>query len=405
MSNLPKSRFLDRQTPPSIFTMIALVAVASIPLNIFLPSLPAMAAYFETPYSVMQLAVTGFLILTGLLQLVIGPLSDRYGRRSVLLVALLIFAAATAGSALATSFNEFMLYRLIQAVVVAGTAISRASVRDMVSREKAASLIGYITMGMALAPMLTPPLGGYLGANFGWQANFYVLTAAGVFVFVVTYFDYGETNLKRSASFTEQFKAYPQLLTSRRFWGYALTTAFAAACYFAYLGGAPYVGAVVYQLSPEQIGLYLMFTPLGYIIGNFISGRFSAVIGLERMLIFGTLIVLVPMITCLVVIASGVTHPLGFYAFTFAIGLGNGMVLPNANAGMLDVMPSLAGSASGLGGAVLMLGGSAFSVAAGFFLTETSGAYPLLLCIIVSSFCSLILVIYTLRVEQAVRGD
>ena len=405
MSNLPKSRFLDRQTPPSIFTMIALVAVASIPLNIFLPSLPAMAAYFETPYSVMQLAVTGFLILTGLLQLVIGPLSDRYGRRSVLLVALLIFAAATAGSALATSFNEFMLYRLIQAVVVAGTAISRASVRDMVSREKAASLIGYITMGMALAPMLTPPLGGYLGANFGWQANFYVLTAAGVFVFVVTYFDYGETNLKRSASFTEQFKAYPQLLTSRRFWGYALTTAFAAACYFAYLGGAPYVGAVVYQLSPEQIGLYLMFTPLGYIIGNFISGRFSAVIGLERMLIFGTLIVLVPMITCLVVIASGVTHPLGFYAFTFAIGLGNGMVLPNANAGMLDVMPSLAGSASGLGGAVLMLGGSAFSVAAGFFLTETSGAYPLLLCIIVSSFCSLILVIYTLRVEQAVRKD
>ena len=145
MSNLPKSRFLDRQTPPSIFTMIALVAVASIPLNIFLPSLPAMAAYFETPYSVMQLAVTGFLILTGLLQLVIGPLSDRYGRRSVLLVALLIFTAATAGSALATSFNEFMVYRLIQAVVVAGTAISRASVRDMVSREKAASLIGYIT--------------------------------------------------------------------------------------------------------------------------------------------------------------------------------------------------------------------------------------------------------------------
>lgn len=404
MSTLPESRFLDRKTPPSIGTMVALVAAASIPLNIFLPSLPAMAEYFETPYSVMQFAVTGFLVLTGLLQIVIGPLSDRYGRRPILLASLLIFIIASFGAASSTTFNEFMLYRLIQSIVVAGTAISRASVRDMVGRDKAASVIGYITMGMALAPMLTPPLGGYLGAEFGWQANFYVLTATGTFVFLLGYFDYGETNLARSANFSEQFKAYPALVTSRRFWGYALTTAFSAACYFAYLGGAPYVGAMVYNLGPEQIGLYLMFTPLGYIVGNFISGRFSKVLGLEKMLIIGCLVVLIPMLICLVVITSGVTHPLGFYLFTLAIGLGNGMVLPNATAGLLDVNPSLAGSASGLGGAVLTLGGAAFSATAGFLLTETSGALPLVLCIILASFCALLLAIYTIRVERQVRG-
>lgn len=404
MNTLPESRFLDQKTPPSIFTMVSLAAAASIPLNIFLATLPAMAEYFETPYSVMQFAVTGFLILTGMLQLFIGPLSDRFGRRPVMLVSLLIFIIASTGAALSTSFNEFMFYRLIQAVCVAGTAISRASVRDMVGRDKAASLIGYITMGMALAPMLTPALGGYLGATFGWQANFHVLTAAGIFVFVLSYFDYGETNLKRSANFTEQFKAYPQLVTSRRFWGYALTTAFSAACYFAYLGGAPFVGAVVYKLGPEQIGVYLMFTPLGYILGNFISGRFSSVLGVEKMLIIGCLLVLLPMLMCLVVITAGVTHPMGFFVFTLAIGLGNGMVLPNATAGMLDVNPSLAGSASGLGGAVLTFGGAAFSAAAAFLLTETSGALPLVLCIVLASACALLLALYTIRVERMVRG-
>jgi len=405
MSTLPKSRFLHQNTPPSIGTMVALVAVASIPLNIFLPSLPAMAKYFETPYSVMQFAVTGFLVLTGLLQLVIGPLSDRFGRRPVLLVALLIFILASAGASIATSFNEFMFYRLIQSVVVAGTAISRASVRDMVGRDKAASMIGYITMGMALAPMLTPPLGGYLGATFGWQSNFYVLTGCGILVFALTFFDYGETNLKRTANFTQQFKAYPALLTSRRFWGYSLTTAFSAACYFAYLGGAPYVGSVVYHLGPEQIGLYLMFTPMGYIMGNFISGRYSRVLGLEKMLIIGCSLVLVPMLTCLAVILSGVSHPLGFYLFTFSIGLGNGMVLPNATAGLLDVNPSLAGSASGLGGAILTFGGAAFSAIAGFLLTETSGALPLVLCIVVASACALSVALFTVRVERQVRAE
>lgn len=405
MRTLPDSRFLQQSTPPSIITMVALVAIASIPLNIFLPSLPAMAEYFDTAYSVMQFAVTGFLVFTGLLQLVIGPLSDRFGRRPVLLVCLLVFICASIGTATSTHFSEFMIYRLIQSTVVAGTAISRASVRDMVARDKAASLIGYITMGMALAPMLTPPLGGYLGATFGWQSNFYVLSGLGALVFALSFFDYGETNLERSTNFTQQFKAYPALITSRRFWGYALTTAFSAACYFAYLGGAPYVGAVVYHLGPEQIGFYLMFTPMGYILGNFISGRYSSVLGLEKMLVIGCSLLLVPMLMCLLVILSGITHPLGFYLFTFAIGLGNGMVLPNATSGLLDVNPSLAGSASGLGGAVLTLGGAAFSAMAGFLLTETSGALPLVLCIITASTCALLLSCYTIHVERQVRSD
>ncbi|RVU86437.1 Bcr/CflA family efflux MFS transporter [Leucothrix sargassi] len=404
MSQLPKSQFLNNQTPPKVGTMVALVAITSIPLNIFLPSLPMMAKFFETPYSVMQFAVTGFLLLTGLCQLFIGPLSDRFGRRPVLLTALAIFIFASEGASSAESFDEFMCYRLLQAVVVAGTALSRASVRDMVGRDKAASLIGYITMGMALAPMLTPLLGGYLGAHFGWQANFHVLSAAGLFVFVLAFFDYGETNLSRSDNFTQQFKAYPALLTSRRFWGYASTMAFSASCFFAYLGGAPFVGSVVYHLPPDKIGWFLMFTPMGYILGNFISGRFSNVLGIEKMLLVGTLITLLSMTTCLIVILSGASSPLGFYVFTMGIGFGNGMVLPNATAGLLDVNPALAGSASGLSGAIMTLGGALLSGLAGFLLTETSGPLPLVICIVLSSLCALTMATITAKLERRVNA-
>ena len=403
MNQLPESRFLQRDTPPALVTLVALAAIATVPLNIFLPSLPSMSEFFDMPYSVMQLAVTGFLVFTGLLQLVLGPLSDRFGRRPVLLVSLFIFIFASLGAALSDDFNEFMTYRLIQSVVVAGTAISRASVRDMVAREKAASMIGYITMGMTLAPMLTPPLGGFIGANFGWQYNFHLLTLFGLLVFALAFFDFGETNIQRSKNLTAQFRAYPQLVTSRRFWGYVLTAAFAAASFFAYLGGAPFVGSAVYKLGPEEIGLYLMFTPLGYLIGNGISGRFSSVLGLERMLILGCMIVLMMMSACLAVVSAGITHPLGFFAFTISIGLGNGIVLPNATAGMLDIKPELAGSAAGLGGAVLTLGGAAFSATAGFLLMESATALPLVLCIVFASSISLLLAFYTVSVEREIR--
>ncbi len=405
MTSLPPVRYLDSTTPPHITTLVLMTAVGSVCTNLFLPSLPAMAEDFGTTYAVIQFAITGYLALTGFVQLAMGPISDRIGRRPVMVGAMVLFVLASIGAANAPSLGWFFLFRALQTVSVAGFVVSRAAIRDMVAREKAASMIGYVTMGMALAPMIAPTVGGALGDAHGWRSNFWALAIIGAVCLVVVWLDQGETNTHRMGSFREQARAYPDLLRSRRFRGYALSMMFAAGTFFAYLGGAPFVGAEVYGLSATEVGMYLAITPLGYATGNGISGRFAERVGIFRMMTFGALTTLVLMAMALVAVAAGVTHPLGFFAFTFGIGLGNGIVLPSANAGMLDLRPDLAGSAAGLNGAMTTFGGAALSALAASTLSETSGAYPLILCILGSSALCLVCVRYTIGVEKDMRAQ
>jgi DHA1 family bicyclomycin/chloramphenicol resistance-like MFS transporter len=384
---------------------VLISAAGAIPINIFLPSLPAMANFFNVSYAKMQLSITVYLALTGAAQLIIGPISDRYGRRIVMLWTLTIFIFSAVGAALSTTFTSFMFFRCIQATSVAGYLISRTVVRDTSSRETAASLIGYVTMGMALAPMLAPAVGGWLGDHWGWQSNFHALALIGIITFVIVYFDLGETNKHKSDSFTAQFKAYPELLKSRRFWGYTLTLVFASGTFYAYLGGAPFVGESIFGLKPSEIGIYLAITPFGYMAGNGISGRYAHKIGMSRLLSFGPLIVIVAMFIAALLANAGATHPLSFFAFTFAIGLTNGLVLPSANAGLLDARPDLAGSASGLSGALMTSGGAILASLCGMFLTQESGVYPLIICIVLSAILCLLSAIFTIRLESKIRQD
>ena len=396
----PKPRYFDRTTPPHITTLVLIASLGSITLSIFLASLPEMARYFDVPYALMQLAITGYLALTAFAHLLLGPISDRFGRRPVMLVSIILFIIATLGAVYSTSFEAFMLFRVLQSVMVSGLILSRTIVRDLVAREHAASMIGYVTMGMALVPMLAPPLGGFLAELFGWQSNFHFLNLFALIVFIVCWFDQGETNRNKMASFAEQIKAYPDLLKSRRFWGYALTAAFSAGTFFAYLGGAPFVGSEIYGLSSAQIGAYLMLTPAGYLVGNGISGKYTNRLGIYKMITIGIIITLVGMLGALVSVLVGWDHPMAFFLFTISIGLGNGMTLPSANAGLLDVKPELAGSASGLGGALMTLGGAAFSALSGAMLTASSGPLPLVLCIILASVLALIAALYAIRIEK-----
>ncbi len=396
---LPSPRYLDRTTPPHITTLVLIASLGSVSLSIFLASLPEMARYFNVPYALMQLAITGYLALTTIAHLLLGPISDRYGRRPVMLTSIILFIAATIGAVASESYEAFMVFRVLQSVIISGLILSRTIVRDLVERDKAASMIGYVTMGMALAPMMAPPFGGFLAEHFGWQSNFHFLTIFALIVFVVCWLDQGETNQHKTSSFAEQIKAYPDLLKSRRFWGYALTAAFSAGTFFAYLGGAPFVGSEIYGLSSAQIGAYLMLTPVGYMLGNGISGKFTTRLGIYKMITIGIIITLMGMFGSLLCILAGWGHPLAFFLFTISIGLGNGMTLPSANAGLLDVRPQLAGSASGLGGALMTLGGAIFSALSGAALTATSGPLPLVLCIILASFLALICAIITIRIE------
>jgi MFS transporter, DHA1 family, multidrug resistance protein len=391
------SKFLDRTTPPHIATLILLAGLSALTMNIFLPSLPGMAAWFDAPYSLMQLSVALYLALSAVLQVVIGPISDRYGRRKVLLWSLILFLIATVGTLLAPNATVFLIFRMAQAVIAAGMVLSRAVVRDMVPDAQAASMIGYVTMGMSIVPMIGPVIGGVLEEMIGWQANFGLLLVLGLVTLWLTWADLGETATLRPVTLGDQVRQYPQLLRSQRFWGYALCAAFASGSFFAYLGGAPYVGTEVFKLSASGVGALFALTAVGYAAGNFVAGRFSVRVGMNRMVFIGALVTLVGLGTLAVLTLAGLHSAIVFFGFTTFVGFGNGMTLPNANAGMLSIKPELAGTASGLGGAIMIGGGAGLAALAGVLLGPGSDETPLVLLMLASAIGSLLSILWVLR--------
>lgn len=401
---LPERVWFDRLSPPHVVTLVLMAGLGPLAMNILLPSLPDMATFFGTDYAVVQLAVSGYLAMTGALQLIIGPLSDRFGRRPVVIGGICVFLLASLGCALATNIWVFLAFRLIQAAVAGGMVVSRAVVRDMVEPAKAASMIAYITMGMAVMPMIGPMVGGFLGAHLGWQASFWFTFAMGLLVLFVVWFDQGETNTKRSSSLTAQFRTYPELVTSRRFWGYTLVAAFASGSFFAFLGGGPWVAQEILGIPQDRVGLYFALIALGYMFGNFVSGRISERMGINRMMLIGSLIPAVGTSLGIALFAAGLVHPMALFGPMALVGFGNGLSLPSANAGIVSVRPQLAGSASGLGGAVMIGGGAALSAITGAFLSPQTGAYPLLGMMTLSSALGILAAVYVIYRSRRV-GD
>ncbi|TDK41056.1 multidrug effflux MFS transporter [Antarcticimicrobium luteum] len=384
------------RTPPHIGTLILLSGLSALGMNIFLPSLPGMTEYFQTDYRLMQLSVALYLGVNAVVQLVIGPVADSMGRRPVILWGLALFLIATLGCIFAPTVEVFLLFRMCQAVVVVGMVLGRAAVRDIYPQDTAASMIGYVTMGMAIVPMMGPIAGGFLDQFFGWTANFWLLLLVGALTLALTYADFGETAQKSGKGLIAQFREYPELLRSPRFWGYTMAAAFSAGCFFAYLGGAPFVGTEVYGLDPGVLGIYFGAPALGYLIGNFLSGRFSVRVGINRMVLWGCLVCAGGVSVSLIVMAAGAGSVETFFGFMTFVGLGNGMALPNATAGSLSVRPHLAATASGLSGATMLGGGAGLSALAGALLTPASGAWPLLVIMLVVSalgIASILLVI------------
>ncbi|WP_331497644.1 multidrug effflux MFS transporter [Paracoccus sp. (in: a-proteobacteria)] len=376
--------------------------VSALSMNVFLPSLPGMARDFDVDYGVMQLSVSAYIGASAVLQLLGGPISDRYGRRPVVIWGLIGFLLATIGTLLATTATVFLIFRLLQSVITVCMLVPRAVIRDLYDGDRAASMLGYVTMGMAVVPMMAPVFGGVLDELFGWQANFAVMGLLGIAVLVVTWRDMGETVRGGGLPMRQQMQNYPALARSQRFWGYCLAATLSSGAFFAYLGGAPFVGDQVFGLTPAQVGYWFAAPSIGYVLGNFLSGRYSARLGLNRMILIGAALCFVALMLALLADLVGLLRPLVFFGAIAFMGLGNGMVLPNANAGMMSVRPELAGTASGLGGALAVAGGAALSALAGALLQPGSGAGPLLVIMCGSALGSLVAVFWVLMRERRI---
>ena len=403
MAKFPKPVFLNRETQPSMLMLVLLASISALAMNSFLPSLPNMAEHFGSSTALMGLSVGVYLGTSAIFQILVGPLSDRIGRRTVSLWALIIFSVVSISCVYAPNTFVFMFLRALQAIAACTFVVARAIVRDTTETQASGSKIAYISMGTAICPMFGPALGGLLDGWFGWEANFWFIGGLGIFILLIAYFDLGETVPENTQGFRQQFSEYPELLLSRRFWGYCLASAFGAGAFFAYLGGGPFVGSIVYNLSPEMLGLYFGAPAIGYFFGNFLSGRFTILFGIDAMILWGLWIIFSGLSLSMVCSYVGYGTVETFFGFMIFVGLGNGLTIPNATAGMLSVRPHLAGTASGLGGAMMIAIGAALSTLAGAFLIPGSNEMPLLMLMWFSSLSGVAVIIYVRKRNKRLK--
>ncbi|WP_412562648.1 multidrug effflux MFS transporter [Thalassobius sp. MITS945101] len=364
---------------PSLLTLILLTSVAVMSLNIFLPSLGGIAVEFGVSYTLVALSISAFLLVSAALQLIMGPLSDRYGRRPVVLIGLVIFVFASLGCALSQDVWSFLAFRMAQGGIVSGMVLGRAIVRDVYAPQDAAKRIAQIGAAMALAPLLAPLVGGILDSLFGWRSVFYLLAVSGAAVFLLCWSDLGETNTTRQASFAAQFRAYPEVLRSAPFWAYSGVLVFSLGGFYAYLAGAPLVGADIFGLGPVTLGMMMGATAVGFLIGNLVTTRQGARLGSMRLILWGRWLSMSGCLVAALVLALGLVHPAVMFAGAVTLGLGNGLTLPGANVGVMSVAPHLAGSASGLSGALGVVIGAVLTPLVSTLVAGPMGAELLML--------------------------
>jgi Bcr/CflA subfamily drug resistance transporter len=381
-------------SPPRLSTLILLCALSVLPLSIFLPSLPNIATDFHADYALVGLSLAGYATVAAALELIMGPLSDRFGRRPIVLASLTVFVAGSLGCALATNIWTFLAFRLLQAPITSCYPVSMAAIRDTTGKEGAASRIGYAAMAAAFAPMLGPTVGGVIDETSGWRAIFWGLALAGIALFAVCWFGLGETNRNPSNTISQQLRAYPALFRERRFWAYALCMAFSTGTFYAFLAGAPLAAKAAFEVPPAMLGLYMGTITAGFMLGSFLSGRYANRYPLTTTMTTGRIVACAGPMIGLALFLVGARHAIALFGPCMLVGVGNGLSNPCAHAGAVSVRPDLAGSASGLAGAMTIAGGSALSSMTGAVLTQSNAAYAPLCLMLLSSVIALLAASY-----------
>jgi DHA1 family bicyclomycin/chloramphenicol resistance-like MFS transporter len=370
---LPERRW---STSALMALLAAITALAPFSLQIFLPALPAIQASFAVAPGIVQLALSLSILANAVANLAYGPISDRFGRRPVLLVGLAAFVAGSLGCALASSIELLIVARIVQSIGgAAGMVLARAIVRDLYDRERSASIIAYLTMAMVVAPMLAPTIGAVLIDVASWRAIFYLVTGIGAVLAWPIVVTLAETRPPEARRLGGPFAGAAALLRSGLFWSYVLQSTFGICVFFAFIAGAPYFMIDVLGRSATEYGLWFILVSAAFMAGNLVAGRFSGRIGLDRMVLTGSLLAVAGAGLALLLLLGGAWTPLALFGPMMAVGLGNGFSVPNAQAGAVSVNALLAGTASGIAGFSQMFVAALVSQAVGMLQNGTP--YPM----------------------------
>ena len=385
-----------RRTPWRLLALlIAMAGVGSLSLNILVPAIPGLATKFAADPATVQLAVSLYLMGLATAQLVFGPLSDRFGRRPVVLAGLALATIASTAAIFAASIASLVSARIAQSLGAStGQTIGRAIIRDLYDREHAASMIGLVTSVVVLMPMVAPLIGGILDTLFGWEAIFVFAALVSFTVFAWAALALPETRKLSPSSSQRHFRAdLAALAASPRFFGYALCAGFGSAPFFSFLGAAPHVVVTLLGRTSAEYGLWFFIPSIGFMAGNFAVSRLTARFGIDALIWWGIALTIIGcVLNVLVYIALPGWEMATIFLPQIVIGFGNGLLLPTSIAGAVSIRPQVAGTASGTTGFIQMAIGAAAAQLGGHVIAHASDAMPMLLLMLMFGIATAIAV-------------
>ncbi len=369
-----------------LLLLVAMTGVAPISLYMLVPALPQLATSFGRDISIAQMTVSLYMVGIACSQIIMGPLSDRFGRRPVLLAGLALMVIASAACIFAETLPQLIAARFLQALGGAtGMVVSCAIIRDLYSRERISSMISLVIAVMMIAQMLSPLTGGLLETAFGWRSIFYVITAASLMISVAIAAMLPETRRVRAggSGFRGDVRG---LITSRTFIGYMLCQVLASQIIFTFAGGGPYIVVMQMGRSSAEYGAWFATTAFAYLIGNLFCVRFAPHHQLDRLIWFGLILQFAGSLLNLVWGIAGLNQaPSWLFGTQMLVMFANAFVMSNTAAGAISVRPEAAGTASGAMGFLQMGIGALVSQFGAFLGGHFATPVPLNIAIVVLS--------------------
>jgi DHA1 family bicyclomycin/chloramphenicol resistance-like MFS transporter len=376
----------DGRTPLRLLVLLTVMTgMSSMSLTLLVPAMPGLVSVFATDPNAVQLTVTLYLVGLAVSQLLLGPLSDKFGRRPVVLAGLALATVASCAAIFVSTIGGLIVARVAQSFGAStGQVIGRAIIRDLYERDRAASMIGLITSVMVLVPMFSPLVGGVLDTAFGYVAIFVFAAAASFAVLAWALAILPETRKFNAPGEPSHFLTdLRALVASTRFFGYVLVAALGSGPFFTLLGAGPYVVVNIHGRTSAEYGLWFVVAAFGFMVGNFMVSRLTVRLGIHVMIVWGIVATIVGAVLCplLYLLIPG-WEMWTIFVPQAIVGLGNGLLLPTAIAGAVSTRPQIAGTASGITGFTQMAIAAIAAQVAGYAIAGASNAMPMLWIIV-----------------------
>jgi len=362
MTSTPANQGPRAHGPWLIANVLAQIAFGLLAMTLCLPSMQEWGTLFNTRQADVQLTFSGYVVAYGALQLVYGPLSDRHGRKPILMLGLVVAGLASVMAALATDIATLTAARVLQgAGSAASMVVSRSMVQDLFTGAQRTRVMAYIGMALGMCPPLATLIGGQIHVRYGWQTNFVLLAVLAAVLLVAAWLGLPRVAKPAPAPghwLRTMLSAYARLLREPRFLLYVAILAATTATFYAFLAGAPIV-LKGYGIGPDGIGWFIMAVPVSYILGNFMTSRLIQQAGESRVMAWGQALTLGGLVVMLALGLGGVQTALAVALPLLLLGFGHGLLNPPALAGTVGVLPALAGSAAAVAGLMQQLTGAA----------------------------------------------